>query len=136
MDGSGGTSLNNPTQLTWYNNDINTSAVQGGQWLALRGVKDSVNLKGVYLDLVHLPDGQVIQVSRMDSDWPDPNPLIINGPLNAITGSKILWSPDGKYIAFSAALDGSQFADLYLAKPAQPGLIRLTTKTNNAYPLA
>ena len=136
IDGSGEASLDNPTQLTWYNNDINTSAIQGGQWLALRGVKDPVNLKGVYLDLVHLPDDQVIQVSRMDSDWPYPNTPIISGANNAISNGKILWSPDGKYIAFSAALNGSQFADLYLAKTAQPGLIRLTTKTYNAYPLA
>ncbi len=111
-------------------------ANKAGDWIALHLVKDMSTQTGHTLDLLHLTDNQFIQVARMDSDWPNPQAEKVKQVEMLLGDARILWSPDGRSLAFPAAMDGSLNTDVYLAQTTSPDLIRLTDQPLNVKLLA
>lgn len=67
----------------------------------------------MHLSILQLPEGQVLK--ELDLIDPLKTPDLMTGPhfLFAVIYSTPTWSPDGRYLAFVAALDGPD-ADVYL----------------------
>ena len=115
---------------------MRTQSLNGGEWFAMQLVNDLSNRSGIYLDLLHLTDNQIIPVARLDSDWPDQADEKVNQAKGALEDGRILGSPDGQFLAFPAAMGGSLNADVYLAQTASPDLIRLTHQSLNVQLMA
>ncbi len=116
---------------------INVAVAPGGKWLAVDGIRNVPNNTGLTLELLRLPDFQPVLATRLDSDTPFPNANRTNGTYDLIQTGSLLWSPDGRTLAFQAAPDGSSHTDIYIIHPDQPALLtRLTDQPLNAILLA
>ena len=108
--------------------DLQAGASPTGDWLVLR--TGQPGQPDYNLTLLHLPDG----VSRTLSPLLSPelqaqlraNP---NAPAEFLTAvtlpGSLAWSPDGRYLAFTAAIHGPS-SDLYLYEPSIDKLRRMT----------
>ncbi|HVN53403.1 MAG TPA: hypothetical protein VMT46_03655 [Anaerolineaceae bacterium] len=114
--------------------DLQSGRMPGGAWLALRTVKNVETRTGMELILFHLPDGQIHPLTPLfaqDQDSSTTNPV---KEAVAAPGA-LLWSPESRYLAFVAALDGPN-ADVYLLDSQTNSLRRLSAGPKQAYPLA
>ncbi len=114
--------------------DIPNGIAPHGRWLAFR--VERVDASGWDLNLLHLPDGHVRTVTALLS--PELERQFREGSLeldveNAIFWERdaLQWSPDGRYLAFIAALDGPS-SDLYVYDTADETMKRLTSGLNQA----
>ena len=114
--------------------DLQAGRMPGSDWLALRTVKTAETQAGKELILLHLPDGQMQSVAPLLTT--DPSPAGTSPVHEAVSApGALLWSPDGRYLAFVAALDGPT-ADVYLFDPQTSSIRRLNAGPQQAYPLA
>ena len=101
-----------------------------GDRLAVISAKDS-QLRGLTLDLIEIPGGQVSEISPLSSSATELEPSTdpaMRPPeaLVAITQeSSLAWSPDGRMLAFMGAFEGPS-ADLYLYDLETAQISRLT----------
>ncbi|NIS81229.1 MAG: hypothetical protein GTO14_13730 [Anaerolineales bacterium] len=135
-DGTGRTLLAPPPMASAaaVSFDIPGGIAPVGSWLALR--VERVQAPGWDLKLLHLPDGQVRTITPLLS--PELERQLRDGSIdldlrNAIFWERdaLRWSPDGRYLAFIAALDGPS-SDLYVYDTANDTVMRLTTGPNQA----
>jgi hypothetical protein len=109
--------------------DIPTGISPRGQLLAHR--KNSPGGKGWELELVHLPDltkdtiTPLISAVNLASMETDPVQEMLLTSSIAFE-SPVQWSPDGRHLAFVAALDGSS-SDLYVYDTGTKKITRLTS---------
>jgi hypothetical protein len=143
LDGTGLTQLaiNGDWSFHWPK-----SSAFSEKWVALETGKrpgyTDVNLNNFPDDLAYrllqIPSGQfertiplisskLVAEIRQVEYWM-PFPTIIH----ALASSPIQWSPDGRYLAFIAALDGPS-SDLYVYDTARDRIRRLTDGPNEAY---
>jgi hypothetical protein len=134
-DGSGRTLLGPPplrraAALTF---DIPNGLSPRGNRLAFRA--DRADLSGLDLILARLPDGSFSALTPLIS-----NELQSQGEANLDINIEkavyweadaLRWSPDGRYLAFVAALDGPS-SDLYVLDSFEETIRRLTTGENQA----
>ena len=123
------------------------SSSSGGKWLALEiGNRpdswDSPNLENfpdnLAIRLLQLPPGQVektiplissemiLKLKQVEDYMPFPTII------HALFSSPMLWSPDRRYLAFVAALDGPS-SDLYVYDTITDQIRRLTDGPNQAW---
>ena len=136
-DGSAASQVDIPSLLD--PSDLANSVSPKGGAIAIRsGLRSSPDQTALYL--LRLPAGQVQLVTPLLS--PTEQGLVENGQdsraLEAATGvvqrSSMAWSPDGRYLAFIAALDRN-CADVYLYDTVSQKLSRMTFSANmNATP--
>jgi hypothetical protein len=131
-DGSGRSSF--PITPLLDVRDLQDGASPLGDWLAVRTGQDSA-YKDLSIDLVHLPDGTVERlVGLLTPDlleraksYPGSHPEEAIKAL--IEPGALRWSPDGRYLAFVAAIDGVS-SDLYLYDTQTRKIERLTSGSN------
>jgi hypothetical protein len=134
LDGSGRTRLDLPTLFE-------TLAVSpNGQYAAVRITDPGQGLEAQTLNaslwVIALPDGRVVRRIRLlgseARQWLAENPPEeFQGLSSTILGAPYLWSPDGRYLAFSGALDGES-TDVYLYDLAEDQTIQLTDGSKQA----
>jgi hypothetical protein len=145
-DGTGRTMLaNEPILLS----DLPDGASLSGGWLALRDGTPSLGEfsttdQTVTLGLLELPDGQLQPITPLFS--PEMQQAIkasagdrtsaIEAAIAVMENRDTLkWSPDGRYLAFIAALDGPS-SDLYSYDVTTKKIARLTDGANQAASLS
>ena len=135
-DGTGRTLLAPPplASVVAITFDMPNGIAPNTGWLATR--VERVEPPGWDLNLLHMPDGQVKTITPLLS--PELEGELEEGNLdidieNAIfwEGDALRWSPDGRYLAFIAALDGPS-SDLYVYDTADGTVMRLTSGLNQA----
>jgi hypothetical protein len=141
-----GTGLTRTTIDTHWSFPWPISSFSSGKWLALetgnrpetQGAGDPENRPyNLAIQLLQLPPGQFeinipllsaelsLQI-KQDERW------YLNNFIFPLLNSPILWSPDGRYLAFVAALDGPS-SDLYVYDTATDQIRRLTDGPNQAW---
>lgn len=136
MDGSSEVKIRLPDGLpVWSARDLTLGAAPHGGWLAVRtGNRNYTNLK---LNLVHLPDGAVKELTLLLSAENEArvqaaDPSSLPGAVLAVTQSDTLsWSPDGRYLAYIAAVDGRS-SDLYVYDSQKDDIRRVTQGSYDA----
>ncbi len=102
-----------------------------GGFVALITATDPTRLRGLALNIVRLPDGQIRSITPLASIEIEPaadaDPALRPPePLVAIVGeTSLAWSPDGQQLAFIGAQDGPS-ADLYSYSLREDTITRLT----------
>lgn len=111
---------------------INVAVAPGGNWIAIDGMKASSTNSAHNLELLRLSDDRVIPVTQLDPGLPNPTDNRVNATNDAIQIGNMLWSPDGRTLAFQSALGSSQVTDIYIVQIDQRHLTRLTHQSYNA----
>jgi len=114
--------------------DLRAGAAPRGGWVAVRTGQAS-GYKDLNLDLIHLPDGKVDRLAGLLS--PDLAQRVKSAPgshpeeaaLALLQPGALSWSPDGRYLAFVAVIDGIS-SDLYLYDTQNRKVEQLTTGSN------
>jgi dipeptidyl aminopeptidase/acylaminoacyl peptidase len=101
--------------------DLTAGAAASGGWLAVRTA-------GLTLSLLHLPDGRFETLAALL-----PPGMQVSAPgaagdvqMAVSQPGSLSWSPDGRYLAFVASIDGPS-ADLYLFDAGSRRIHRLTS---------
>jgi hypothetical protein len=153
LDGTGLTRMTiNPGPHSRFLGPQSMTLVTSGNWLALTigkhpDSREAMNRENAPYDLaiqlLQLPPGKfskvlpllsaelILQLKQDDDKpvWTFPNVFY------TLLNSPILWSPDGRYLAFVAALDGPS-SDLYVYDKATDQIRRLTDGPNEAFLLS
>jgi hypothetical protein len=114
--------------------DLQDSAFPLGGQLTVRSGEDS-SYKDLAIDLIHLPDGKVERlVNLLNPDLLErAKSFPASHPEEAVKAlvqpGALRWSPDGRYLAFVAAIDGIS-SDLYLYDTQTKKIERLTSGSN------
>ena len=117
------------TDLVASEPDIPTGLSPNGRLIAHR--KNSVDGKGWDLEIIHLPDlskvtiTPLISASNLANMENDPGQAMLLTSAVAFE-SPVQWSPDGRYLAFVAALDGPS-SDLYIYDTVIQKITRATS---------
>jgi hypothetical protein len=122
-DGSGQKAISNPyeaTKLIGYS--------PSGEWGVL--VNNVVDWGDVYLRLIHLPDGEIKDISKIISTETRKNYYWDDCPEQILLYYQALWSPNGKYLAFAANNNGESF-DLFTYEVDTEILRRLTNDASD-----
>ncbi|HZY41297.1 MAG TPA: hypothetical protein VFF59_04765, partial [Anaerolineae bacterium] len=141
-DGSGQQLI---TDQPIFRGDLPDGASAANGWLALRiGAQSLADLgtpdQTVMLTLVHLPDGQLKPIGPLFSPEMqqaiaaagfDRNDAIEAGIAIVENRDTLKWSPNGRYLAFIAALDGPS-SDVYSYEMQTGQINRLTDGLNQA----
>ncbi len=125
-DGSGQTRLPLPDPLIDAGDLLNGMAPHGG-WLAVRTGRRA-DWGDLAIQLIHLPDGHILRLSPLLSPAVQKDNLVIQ---SVVWRDALRWSPDGRYLAFIAAVDGSS-SDLYVYDLVADKLQRMTSGSNQA----
>jgi hypothetical protein len=110
---------------------ITTSDPKGGS----ENLTLSVDLT---LNLVHLPDGAITEVTPLNTDETRPSPQDAPGDPSVEAYRAVLdeesmaWSPDGSRLAFMGLIDGPS-SDLYVYSLADQSIKRLTSGSGQGY---
>ena len=127
-DGSGLTEL--ARKLIIVPQDLNEAVAPTGGLLAFATAADT-QLRGLTLNLLKLPEGEIRSQFALSSPDTEPEPgadpaLRPPEPLVAISSEVgFAWSPDGQQLAFMAAFEGPS-SDLYVYSLQDERLTRLT----------
>lgn len=125
-DGSGQTRLPLPDPLLDVGDLTNGMAPHGG-WLAVRTGRRA-DWGDLAIELIHLPDGHIQRLSPLLSPAVQKDNLVIQ---SVVWRDALRWSPDGRYLAFIAAVDGSS-SDLYVYDLVANKIQRMTSGSNQA----
>ncbi len=107
-----------------------------GEWIMLEhdtSSNDDLNYQEKFLSLVHLTDGEVRRLQLFASDFPAG--LTENQEseaAGAVGRAKPIWSPNGRYIAYVAVIDGPS-DDLYIYDTEGGRRRRLSSGTNHLW---
>jgi WD40 repeat protein len=113
----------------WSARDLTLGASPHGGWLAVRtGNRDYTGLK---LHLIHLPDGEVKTLTPLLSE--ENEARVQAADLSSLPAAALAvtqpdtlsWSPDGRYLAYIAAVDGRS-SDLYVYDTRKDQTRRIT----------
>ena len=125
-DGSGRTRLALPDPLL-DPADLTNGLSPQGDWLAVRTGKRP-GWTDLAIQLIHLPDGATRTLTPLLSPTEQRDPLAVQ---SVAWRDALRWSPDGHYLAFIAAVDGSS-SDLYVYDSKADKIQRLTTGSYQA----
>ncbi len=125
-DSSGHTRLPLPDPLLDAGDLTNGLAPQGG-WLAVRTGRRQ-GWGDLAIQLIHLPDGSQQRLTPLLSTALEKDDLSIQ---SVVWRDSLRWSPDGHYLAFIAATDGTS-SDLYVYDMLAKKIQRLTTGSYQA----
>ncbi len=145
-DGTGRKLLTDTTSLR---NDLPEGTSSSGSWLALRTGDNpvegaSTTAQTLMLSMLHLPDGQFKTITPLFSPEMDKairdaqgdrTDAVEAGIAIAFNRGSLSWSPDGRYLAFIAAIDGPS-SDLYSYDTQTGQIHRLTDGLNQAATLS
>ncbi|MEN8241515.1 MAG: hypothetical protein ABFS17_06320, partial [Chloroflexota bacterium] len=86
--------------------------------------------------LISLPDGEVVKkiplIGVQAEAWiAEQSPSDLQGLISTIIGAPYVWSPDGRYLAFSGALDGES-SDLYIYDLVEDQISQLSDGSKQA----
>lgn len=96
----------------------------------------SAQVRKTSVYILSLPDGKVIRridlIGELAQNWLAENPPTeYQGLASTILRAPYIWSPDGRYLAFSGALDGES-SDLYLYDAIEDQVTQLTDGSKQA----
>ena len=129
VDANGAGLIRFSTPALMTKNELARGASPTGEWLAFRSANRD-NFTNTQLNLLHLPDGKLTTISRLLS--PELEQAAEGRSEAAIAVSEpdaLAWSPDGRYLAFVAAIDGPS-SDLYVYDTHNAKVTRLTNGPN------
>ena len=112
-------------------------ASPSGGWLAVYTFDDPEALIGPSLQIVHVPDGLAVWTTRLLSEeieaeiagGAQPGSPAMQAADAVNMPGALAWSPDGKRLAFTAALDGPS-SDIYLYDLAKAQVLHVTGGPN------
>ena len=138
LDGTGYFALDTPPapiMLNWCWDASNASPSNG---YTAHCLQDADQLE---LQITNLSDGSIIrtiplfgeQARQLIEDYIPPTEVAFNPPFPPVTFSvgSYLWSPNGEYLAFVGAIDGTS-GDIYVYEPEQDSIRRLTSGPGEA----
>jgi len=117
---------------------IDLKAGAKGSTLAFVTADNAFNLRNLTLKLLKLPEGSVETITPLlaPGNQPAENPKVCDPKYEAARAVKVYnglsWSADGSKLAFIGAIDGPT-ADLYVYRPADGSITRLTDGPSQAY---
>jgi dipeptidyl aminopeptidase/acylaminoacyl peptidase len=128
-DGSGRTVI--PISPLLDTRDLQDGLSPQGSWLAIR-TRQGLDNYGLNLDLIHLPDGKMERITPLvAADLQEraksaPNSHPEEALKAAAEPGALSWSPDGRYLAFIAVIEGIS-SDLYIYDLQTKKIERITT---------
>ena len=145
-DGAGRKLLTDTTSLR---SDLPEGTSSSGSWLALRTGDNPVEgaattAQTLMLSVLHLPDGQFKTITPLFSPEMDKairdahgdrTEAVEAGIAIAFNRNTMSWSPDGRYLAFIAAIDGPS-SDVYSYDTQTGQIAQLTDGPNQAATLS
>jgi hypothetical protein len=137
-DGSGLTQLTQEVILAPSN--LKAAISNSNPHVAYITTSDPVNLQGLSLNILTLPEGKVETITPLTSPENEPQPdHEMCDPkyeaARAVTiGNSVAWSPDGTQLAFIGSLQGDS-ADVYVYSLADKSITRLSEEPGQAYDL-
>lgn len=136
-DGSGLTLVLDRTARGLPNPAYRLAPSPAGGLLALIEIDDRFGMSPPWLRLLNFPDGELTTVAQLHPEFgaTAPGEELTDRWAAAGLWNELAWSPDGRWLAFNAVIDGES-GDLYLYSVEQAQLTRLTDgPTQTVFPI-